>query len=154
MAATTPHPTRFSEDLGSTALPRDELDVKPPTATTSSTPALSPTHPHDFNDKREDAVPHDSDSDIASLRQTGTQTSEMRRIASLNKAVSLPREILVVGIICLSQLLTQVGFSNTLVLLHVIGRSFGVTNPGMEAWLVAGYSLTVGTFILVFGRMG
>lgn len=42
----------------------------------------------------------------------------------------------------------------TLVLLRKIGSSFGVTDPGQLAWLVAGYSLTVGTFILISGRLG
>ncbi|KAL0935430.1 Drug resistance protein YOR378W-like 4 [Colletotrichum truncatum] len=42
----------------------------------------------------------------------------------------------------------------TLVLLHVIGSSFNVDNPARLAWLVAGYSLTVGTFILFSGRLG
>ena len=39
-------------------------------------------------------------------------------------------------------------------LLHQIGGSYGVTNPGQLSWLVAGYSLTVGTFILFSGRLG
>ncbi|KAK5703999.1 multidrug-resistance type transporter aminotriazole resistance [Elasticomyces elasticus] len=140
--------TKFEEKL---PVLEPETTLHTPTAT--STPTVEPLPPT----KREDEVPpipDDSDGDADSLQPTRTQDSEMRRTASLNKAVSLPREILVVGIICLSQLTTQVGFSNTLVLLHVIGRSFEITNPGKEAWLVAGYSLTVGTFILVFGRMG
>lgn len=32
----------------------------------------------------------------------------------------------------------------TLVLLRTIGQSFNVTSPPLLAWLVAGYSLTVG----------
>ncbi|KIW79452.1 hypothetical protein Z517_06064 [Fonsecaea pedrosoi CBS 271.37] len=36
----------------------------------------------------------------------------------------------------------------------VIGDSFGITNPGQRSWLIAGYSLTIGTFILVGGRLG
>ncbi|KAL3422091.1 MFS transporter [Phlyctema vagabunda] len=36
----------------------------------------------------------------------------------------------------------------------VIGESFGITNPGQLSWLIAGYSLTVGTFILIGGRLG
>ncbi len=41
-----------------------------------------------------------------------------------------------------------------LYLLHTIGGSFDVTNAGRLSWLVAGYSLTVGTFILFSGRLG
>ncbi|TKA70642.1 hypothetical protein B0A55_05745 [Friedmanniomyces simplex] len=128
--------------------------------TTSHAPTPSPPttqQPQQPSPEPQDDIPpisptSDSDSDPPS--RTRSPTSEIRRIASLNQTVSLPREILVIGLICLSQLLTQVAFGDTLVLLHVIGRSFGVTNAGTEAWLVAGYSLTVGTFILVFGRMG
>jgi MFS family permease len=36
----------------------------------------------------------------------------------------------------------------------VIAKSFGISNPGIESWLIAGYSLTVGTFILLSGRLG
>jgi MFS family permease len=42
----------------------------------------------------------------------------------------------------------------TLILLRTIGESFHVTSPPRLAWLVAGYSLTVGTFILFSGRLG
>ncbi|KAL1863082.1 hypothetical protein VTK73DRAFT_6462 [Phialemonium thermophilum] len=43
---------------------------------------------------------------------------------------------------------------SVLVLIHTIGASFGIDNPGQLSWLVAGYSLTVGTFILFSGRLG
>ncbi len=39
-------------------------------------------------------------------------------------------------------------------LVHTIGQHFGVTDPGEESWFIAGYSLTVGTFILFSGRLG
>lgn len=38
-------------------------------------------------------------------------------------------------------------------IMHVIGRDFGLSDAELP-WLIAGYSLTVGTFILVFGRFG
>ena len=50
--------------------------------------------------------------------------------------------------------MTQAALGQTLSILHVIGDSFGLTNPGDLSWLIAGYSLTVGTFILVAGRFG
>lgn len=81
-------------------------------------------------------------------------TTNLRRIPSLHKAVSLPREILVIGIISLSQFTTQVGLGQVLSILHIISADFGITNPGVQSWLIAGYSLTVGTFILVSGRLG
>ncbi len=48
----------------------------------------------------------------------------------------------------------QVGLGNTLTTVGVIGSSFGITNPGQLSWLIAGYSLTIGTFILIGGRLG
>lgn len=48
----------------------------------------------------------------------------------------------------------QVGLGSTLSTVGVIGESFGINNPGQLTWLVAGYSLTIGTFILVSGRFG
>jgi hypothetical protein len=68
--------------------------------------------------------------------------------------LSLPREILFVGIICLAQFTTQVGLGQTLFILPVIGRSFKITDPSQLSWLIAGYSLTVGTFIIISGRLG
>ena len=72
----------------------------------------------------------------------------------LAESFTLPHEILFVGIICLAQLTTQAGFGQALLILHDIGQSFNISTPGELSWLVAGYSLTVGTFILVSGRLG
>ena len=67
---------------------------------------------------------------------------------------SLPHEILFVAIICSAQLLTQASFGQAIAPLHIIGDSFGTTNPGQLSWFAAAYSLTVGTFILIAGRLG
>jgi len=63
-------------------------------------------------------------------------------------------EAIFLGIICIAQLTTQVALGQTLNLVHVIGNHFGLSNPGQLSWLIAGYSLTVGTFILIAGRLG
>jgi MFS family permease len=73
---------------------------------------------------------------------------------TLEQMVSLPREIFVVGLICMAQWTTQMGLGQCIAILHVISDHFGIANPGVEAWLIAGYSLTVGTFILFSGRLG
>ncbi|KAL4915396.1 MFS general substrate transporter [Aspergillus aurantiobrunneus] len=70
------------------------------------------------------------------------------------KQMSKVREVLFVVIICMTQLLNQASLGQTLSIIHVIGSSFGITDPPELTWLIAGYSLTVGTFILIFGRMG
>ncbi|KAJ8098543.1 hypothetical protein POJ06DRAFT_292131 [Lipomyces tetrasporus] len=48
----------------------------------------------------------------------------------------------------------QVVLGNTLCTVGVIGESFGISNQGQLSWLIAGYSLTIGTFILIGGRLG
>ncbi|KAK5125952.1 hypothetical protein LTR85_011307 [Meristemomyces frigidus] len=80
--------------------------------------------------------------------------TSLRRTMSLEKMVSLPRELLVIAVICLSQFMTQVALGQVVSILQIISADFGVTDPGIQSWFIAGYSLTVGTFILVSGRMG
>lgn len=82
------------------------------------------------------------------------QKAELSKTKSLENQVSLPREIVVVGLIALAQFTTQLGLGQMLSILHVVGDHFGVTNSGVLSWLIAGYSLTVGTFILFTGRLG
>jgi len=69
-------------------------------------------------------------------------------------ALSTPRQILFVGTLCTAMFTNQVGLGNTLATVGVIGESFAITNQGQLPWLVAGYSLTIGTFILIGGRLG
>ena len=64
------------------------------------------------------------------------------------------REIDFVGVVCVAQLSTQISLGQTLNLVHIIGDHFHTTNPGTLSWFVAGYSLTVDSFILLFGRFG
>ncbi|KAI0471702.1 major facilitator superfamily transporter [Xylariaceae sp. FL0804] len=71
-----------------------------------------------------------------------------------SETMSFPREVAMVAVICMAQFATQVGYIQALALMHVIGDSFGVTDPSRLSWLVAAYSLTVGTFILFSGRLG
>ncbi|KAH6678020.1 major facilitator superfamily [Halenospora varia] len=69
-------------------------------------------------------------------------------------ALSVPRHILFVGTLCTAMFTNQVGLGNTLATVGVISESFGITNPGQLSWQIAGYSLTIGTFILIGGRLG
>lgn len=39
-------------------------------------------------------------------------------------------------------------------IIHIIGQTWGLQESSSLSWLVAGYSLTVGTFILFSGRLG
>ena len=82
------------------------------------------------------------------------QNVNLTKTKSLEQRVSLPHEVLVVGCICLAMFSSQVGLGICIDLLHVIGDHYGITDPGDLSWLIAGYSLTVGTFILFTGRIG
>ncbi|KAK6856180.1 hypothetical protein PG995_008331 [Apiospora arundinis] len=63
-------------------------------------------------------------------------------------------EFFFVTTVCMAQLCTQAGLGQTLAIIHVIGFTWGITNPSELSWLIAGYTLTIGTFILVAGRLG
>lgn len=101
----------------------------------------------------------------------------MEKTKSVAETLSLPHEVAFVATICMAQFTTrkstfihghnhkdpvlttilmfiEAGLGQTLSILHVIGDSFGITDPGVLSWLIAGYSLTVGTFILFSGRLG
>ncbi|OAA59719.1 major facilitator superfamily transporter [Niveomyces insectorum RCEF 264] len=139
---------------------KSETDIASPTiAHTSNTSAkseadmASPTADSGHNDGDSSEV---NDDDDEAHDHDGTLQIQSSRTESIWAAehMSLPREILFVGICCSAQIATQAGFLMMLMLLHVIGDSFGISNPARLSWAVAGYSLTVGTFILVSGRLG
>ena len=80
--------------------------------------------------------------------------SKVESTKSIAETLPLGREIVFVGLICCAQFTTQVGLGQCLAILHVIGNHYGLSNPGELSWLIAAYSLTVGTFILLAGRFG
>ncbi|KAI0401949.1 major facilitator superfamily transporter [Xylaria palmicola] len=91
-----------------------------------------------------------------SLTDGEDMAPQQSRVESIWPAenISFARECLMVFVACMAQFCTQASFASVLLLLHTIGQDFDVSNPGQLAWLIAGYSLTVGTFILFFGRLG
>lgn len=94
-----------------------------------------------------------SESDHAHHQQEEGGVS-LSQTKSLEARVSLPREIVTVGVITLAQFTTQMALGQMLAILHIIGDHFGISSGGTLSWLIAGYSLTVGTFILFSGRLG
>lgn len=48
----------------------------------------------------------------------------------------------------------EAGVGQVLSIVHVIGATWGLENSPNLSWVLAGYSLTVGTFILFSGRLG
>jgi len=83
-----------------------------------------------------------------------TNLSRTQSTASIAETLSPVREFFFVACIVLIQFLTQAGLGQTLSILHVIGDHYHITNPGTLSWLIAGYSLTIGSFILLSGRFG
>ncbi|KAL8791854.1 MAG: hypothetical protein Q9195_005516 [Heterodermia aff. obscurata] len=112
----------------------------------TSNPVL---HLTEYPSTREPSAKEDS-SQEPSAKEDGAEVPHQ----DPNPFHSPAREILFLGVVCVAQLSTQVSLGQTLNLVHIIGRHFNVTNPGTLSWFVAGYSLTVGSFILLFGRFG
>ncbi|BCS15728.1 hypothetical protein ALUC_70961A [Aspergillus luchuensis] len=67
---------------------------------------------------------------------------------------NLIRRIIFIMTVCSSMFTNQLGLCNSLTTLEIIGDSFGVTAPGQLSWTVSGYGLTLGTFVLIGGRLG
>jgi len=86
--------------------------------------------------------------------ETKEHDLELAQTRSIAETLSPWREFMFVSLITMAQFLTQAGLGQLLSILHVIGDHYGITNPGVLSWLIAGYSLTVGSFILVSGRLG
>lgn len=82
------------------------------------------------------------------------QITNADSIRSQVQTFSRIHEFLFVSVVCMAQFMTQAALSACLAPLHIIGDGLNVSNPGILSWLIAGYSLTVGTFILFFGRCG
>ncbi|KAH9890210.1 major facilitator superfamily MFS-1 [Xylariomycetidae sp. FL2044] len=68
--------------------------------------------------------------------------------------MSRTREALFVAPICMAQLCTYAGLGQTLSILRSIGNTFEIVNLSTLSWAVAGYSMALGTFVLIAGRMG
>ncbi|OKL58266.1 Drug resistance protein [Talaromyces atroroseus] len=91
------------------------------------------------------------DTDDPVLEAQLSRTESLRAAAHTFSPV---HEVLFVTVVCMAQFMTQAALSTCLSPLDIIGDSFDIGNPGILSWLIAGYSLTVGTFILFFGRCG
>lgn len=126
------------------------MDPEKPQDESSDEPPQRDTHDREVQQHRQQQQQQQQEGE----EEEEEENASLTPTKSLLQEVSLPREILVVGIIALAQFTTQCGLGQTLAILHIIGDDFGVTNPGTLSWLIAGYSLTVGTFILFTGRLG
>ncbi|RDL36316.1 uncharacterized protein BP5553_05668 [Venustampulla echinocandica] len=86
---------------------------------------------------------------------------ELSRIKRAESSIpypsTLPREAIFVAVLCSAQLMTQAGLAISIAPMHIIGQSFDISpvaGGSQLSWFSAAYSLTVGTFILIAGRLG
>ena len=70
------------------------------------------------------------------------------------RPLSVLHEAAFIFLILCAQLMTTGGIGIGIATLHVVGDHYNVENPGKRSWYVAAFSLTVGTFILIAGRLG
>ncbi|ETN46285.1 uncharacterized protein HMPREF1541_00469 [Cyphellophora europaea CBS 101466] len=111
--------------------------------------------PSDVDDSPVSSTPPDFlDEKEVTLDDSGDEPGHLARERSVAEQLPLGHEILFVAVVILAQFTTQAGLGQALALLNIIGDDFGITDPAELAWLVAGYSLTVGSFILISGRFG
>ncbi|KAK4505693.1 hypothetical protein PRZ48_003658 [Zasmidium cellare] len=68
--------------------------------------------------------------------------------------ISVFHETLFIGVVIMAQFMGLAGLGQSIAPMHIIAEGLHVTNPGEQAWFAAAFSLTVGTFILISGRMG
>lgn len=84
----------------------------------------------------------------------GVQSSPMVP-SPLFEEITLARKTGFLFVIVMTQLLCQAFLSQSIIPYQYIARSFNVEdNPGEISWMSAAFSLLVGTFILIFGRIG
>lgn len=151
MRATVP---RFKAAVITQNLPEDDLAGRPlPNHQTLS---------HDSSTTNQTSNLTDSEEKDMTLLQTPNDKDQVDNLDALEQTVSsIPaltlspfRQILFIAVVCLAQFMAQAALGQAVAILHVIGAYYNITNPGVLSWLVAGYSLTVSTFILLSGRIG
>lgn len=89
--------------------------------------------------------------DTESLKDSKPDTSSQDQCQPPKPLI---KEIAFIFVTSCAQLMTQAGLAQSIAPLSIIGQSFGANKPAELSWFPAGYSLTVGTFILVAGRLG
>lgn len=90
------------------------------------------------------------------MEQTAEKAQVENSIQAKTTAVSvtLSHETALIIIISMAQFATQAGVGQTLAILHIVGNDLNISDSSTLSWLMAAYSLTVGTFILPSGRFG
>ncbi|KAI9042459.1 MFS transporter [Aspergillus affinis] len=116
------------------------------------------------DDPRDSSVWSDiSESDArGELHEKPTERNDdpeaLTRVETSHSAIEPPKslwqEVPFIIVVCMAQFMTQAGLAISIAPVYIIGDSFNTSSPGELSWFAAAYSLTVGTFILVAGRLG
>ena len=103
----------------------------------------------------DDIVSFGGDNLKATHKELDLQSINSMAASPNHDEISFLREIGFLFLMCLSQLLTQAGVAQTMNTATQISDTFNVSDkPGEISWFSASFSLTVGTFILISGRLG
>lgn len=97
-----------------------------------------------------ESLDHQSQHDDDPEALTREKTSQ----SSIAPPKTLWREIPFVVVVSMAQFMTQAGLCMSIAPVYRIAHGFNTSNLGELSWFAAAYSLTVGTFILVAGRLG
>ncbi|PVH99969.1 MFS general substrate transporter [Periconia macrospinosa] len=91
---------------------------------------------------------------VSSFEPSASPASKEDEHIYVAETLSTPRQVLFIATVCMAMFTNQLGLGNTVGIVDVIGESFGLNTAGGQVWLLAGYSLSIGTFILIAGRLG
>ncbi|CAG8020500.1 unnamed protein product [Penicillium salamii] len=95
----------------------------------------------------------DEDMTIKSSNHDSDGIQDPENQTKIPRAQSPTKEAAFIAVVCAAQLMTQAGLSLSIAPIQYISVSFGTT-PRDLTWASAAYSLSVGTLILVSGRLG
>jgi hypothetical protein len=97
-----------------------------------------------------------SDVEMKALEASGPSghSAQLSKTKSIAEQLPLTQEILFVGVVVTAQFTAQTGLNQMIPIIFIIGDSYDVTDTAQLSWLIAGFSLTVGSFILIAGRLG
>ncbi|KAI1426965.1 major facilitator superfamily transporter [Xylaria sp. FL1777] len=79
---------------------------------------------------------------------------DRRTYIFLGKPMSFAHELAFFAVVSTANFTPHSGFHQTLCILQLIATDLGATQGAQLVWLMAGYGLTIGTFILLAGRLG
>ncbi|KAF2972532.1 hypothetical protein GQX73_g973 [Xylaria multiplex] len=101
------------------------------------------------SDLKVDGTIASSSSDFEKRRE-----QDQRAYLFLGKPMSVAHELAFFAVVSTANFTPHSGFHQTLCILQLIAADLGATQPAQLVWLMAGYGLTVGTLILLAGRLG